>query len=78
MIGRIREAVRTTERSIGILRFERIRDRGVEPQRTQVETGHELADLTIVFTGSVEGWNRDDFEDLVERGSCDGERLRKY
>jgi DNA ligase (NAD+) len=51
--------------------IERLHDRGVEPERTQAETGDELADLTIVFTGSVESWTRDELEALVERHGGD-------
>ncbi|WP_222844890.1 BRCT domain-containing protein [Haloplanus rubicundus] len=43
----------------------------VEPERTQAETGDELTDVTIVFTGSVESWTRDELEALVERHGGD-------
>ncbi len=51
--------------------IERLRDHGVEPERMQAETGDELSDLTIVFTGSVENWTRDELEELVERHGGD-------
>lgn len=47
--------------------IERLRERGVEPRRTRAEATGELSDLTIVFTGRVEGWTRDDLEELIER-----------
>jgi len=43
----------------------------VEPERTQAEIGDELTDVTIVFTGSVESWTRDELEELVERHGGD-------
>ncbi|WP_435098959.1 NAD-dependent DNA ligase LigA [Halarchaeum sp. P4] len=49
--------------------IERLRDesRLGEPQTSEAATaGDELADLTVVFTGSVEGWTRDELRDLVE------------
>ena len=51
MAGQIRHFFEN-ERNHDVI--ERLRDRGVEPERTQAETGDELTDLTIVFTGSVE------------------------
>jgi len=45
---------------------ERLRERGVEPAPVETAGGDELADLTFVFTGSVEGFTRDDLEALVE------------
>lgn len=33
--------------------------------------GDELTDLTIVFTGSIENWTRDELEELVERHGGD-------
>ncbi|MFB6195908.1 MAG: NAD-dependent DNA ligase LigA [Haloplanus sp.] len=51
--------------------IERLRAHGVEPRPTQVETGAELSDLTVVFTGSVENWTRDELEALVERHGGD-------
>jgi DNA ligase (NAD+) len=51
--------------------IERLRGHGVEPERTQAETGDELTDVTIVFTGSVENWTRDELEELVERHGGD-------
>jgi DNA ligase (NAD+) len=52
----------------------RLRDRGVDPEPAEGEGDDDLADLTVVFTGSVEGWTRDDLRDLVERhgGSAPG------
>lgn len=52
----------------------RLRDHGVDPQSYDSEADEVLADLTVVFTGSVEGWTRDELEDLVERhgGSATG------
>ncbi|MFB6141918.1 MAG: NAD-dependent DNA ligase LigA [Halorientalis sp.] len=47
--------------------IERLRERGVEPQAAEGAAGEELSDLTVVFTGRVEGWTRDDLQDLVER-----------
>ena len=46
--------------------IERLRERGVSPQAATTAGGEELAGLTIVFTGSVEGWTRDELQTLVE------------
>jgi DNA ligase (NAD+) len=47
--------------------IERLRERGVEPAAAS-ETGDDaLDDVTVVFTGSVSDWTRDDLEALVER-----------
>ena len=47
--------------------IERLRARGVEP-RAMESTGDEALDgLTVVFTGNVEGWTRDELQSLVER-----------
>ncbi len=46
--------------------IERLRARGVDPQPMTETGGDELAGLTVVFTGSVEGWTRDDLQELVE------------
>jgi NAD-dependent DNA ligase len=66
--GRIREFL-GNERNREVI--ERLRDRGVEPRRTDAETGGELSGLTAVFTGRVEGWTREDLEALVERHGGD-------
>ena len=68
MAGQIRNFFEN-ERNRDVI--ERLRDRGVEPERTQAETGDELTDLTIVFTGSVQNWTRDELEELVERHGGD-------
>ncbi|GAD51330.1 DNA ligase [Halarchaeum acidiphilum MH1-52-1] len=50
--------------------IERLRDdsRLGEPEAPEaIEAGDELAGETYVFTGSVEGWTRDDVRELVER-----------
>jgi DNA ligase (NAD+) len=44
-----------------------LRDRGVEPQEAETETGDELDGLTFVFTGSLDGYTRGEAQDLVER-----------
>ncbi|MFB6093345.1 MAG: NAD-dependent DNA ligase LigA [Halanaeroarchaeum sp.] len=44
---------------------ERLRERGVEPEPV-ASTGDELDGLSVVFTGRVEGFTRDDLETLVE------------
>ena len=44
----------------------RLRDRGVEPESVEPDTGNELAGLTFVFTGSIEGYTREELETLVE------------
>ncbi|MFW6265197.1 MAG: NAD-dependent DNA ligase LigA [Halanaeroarchaeum sp.] len=53
---------------------ERLRERGVDPQPVETDAADELAGLTVVFTGSVEGYTRDDLERLVEShgGSATG------
>ncbi|MFB6113776.1 MAG: NAD-dependent DNA ligase LigA [Halodesulfurarchaeum sp.] len=45
----------------------RLRERGVDPEPVEGDGGEELSGLTVVFTGSVEGWTRDELQDLVER-----------
>jgi DNA ligase (NAD+) len=47
--------------------IERLRERGVEPRPASESGDQQLDDLTVVFTGHVEGWTRDDLRDLVER-----------
>lgn len=49
----------------------RLRDRGVEPQPMDVAGGDELEGFTVVFTGSVAGWTRDELQRLVERNGGD-------
>ncbi|AKH98615.1 NAD-dependent DNA ligase LigA [Halanaeroarchaeum sulfurireducens] len=44
----------------------RLRERGVEPESVESDTGNELAGLTFVFTGSIEGYTREELETLVE------------
>ncbi|MDY6770641.1 MAG: NAD-dependent DNA ligase LigA [Candidatus Nanohaloarchaea archaeon] len=44
-------------------------DAGVTPERR--ETGDELDGVTLVITGSIEGWTRDELEDLLERHGAD-------
>ncbi|MFB6269048.1 MAG: NAD-dependent DNA ligase LigA [Halobacterium sp.] len=53
--------------------IERLRDesRLGEPESPSEFRGDELGDLTVVFTGSVEGWTRDDLQDLVARHGGD-------
>ncbi|MFB6087461.1 MAG: NAD-dependent DNA ligase LigA [Haloarculaceae archaeon] len=51
--------------------IERLRERGVEPEPARETGGEELAGLTVVFTGSVEDWTRDDLQELVERHGGD-------
>jgi len=47
--------------------IEALRERGVEPEPFETAGGDELAGLTVVFTGSVEGYTRSDLQELVER-----------
>ncbi|GAA0649438.1 NAD-dependent DNA ligase LigA [Salarchaeum japonicum] len=61
--GEIREFFEN-ERNRDVI--ERLRDRGVTPHVESEETGSELDGLTVVFTGSVEDWTRDELEALVE------------
>ncbi|MFB6104943.1 MAG: NAD-dependent DNA ligase LigA [Halobacteriaceae archaeon] len=51
--------------------IDRLRDHGVTPEPAADTGGDELAGLTIVFTGRVEDWTRDDLEALVERHGGD-------
>jgi DNA ligase (NAD+) len=46
-------------------------DRLGEPESPASVGGDELDGLTFVFTGSVEGWTRDDLQDLVVRHGGD-------
>ena len=46
--------------------IERLRERGVDPEPMGETGGDELAGLTVVFTGSVDGWTRDELHELVE------------
>ena len=49
--------------------IERLRERGVEPEpvETDADDGGPLEGLTFVFTGALEGYTRDEAQDLVER-----------
>ncbi|MFB6206166.1 MAG: NAD-dependent DNA ligase LigA [Haloglomus sp.] len=42
-------------------------ERGVEPREAETETGDELDGLTFVFTGSLDGFTRNEAQELVER-----------
>jgi len=44
----------------------RLREHGVDPRTYETEGGDELDGLTVVFTGSVEGWTREELQNLVE------------
>jgi DNA ligase (NAD+) len=44
-----------------------LRERGVDPRPYEAETGEELAGLTFVFTGALDGYTRSDAQELVER-----------
>jgi len=46
--------------------IQRLREHGVDPEAEAVERGSELDGMTVVFTGSVEGWTRDELEEFVE------------
>ncbi|NIB98268.1 NAD-dependent DNA ligase LigA [Halobacterium sp. R2-5] len=59
------------ERNRRVIERLRDEDRLGEPQSPEDVGGDELADLTVVFTGSVEGWTRGDLQDLVERHGAD-------
>jgi DNA ligase (NAD+) len=50
---------------------EELRDRGIEPQTPDVESGDGLEGLTFVFTGSLKGVTREEAEGLVERHGAD-------
>ncbi|MFB6120140.1 MAG: NAD-dependent DNA ligase LigA [Halobacteriaceae archaeon] len=45
--------------------IEELLDAGVSPRRA--ERGEELAGLTVVFTGSIEGYTREELTELLER-----------
>jgi DNA ligase (NAD+) len=53
-----------SERNRAVVRS--LREHGVEPQDADATGGDELADLTFVFTGSVDDYTRGDLQDLVE------------
>ena len=44
-----------------------LRERGVDPRPYEAETGEELAGLTFVFTGALDGYTRGEAQELVER-----------
>ncbi|WP_136717661.1 NAD-dependent DNA ligase LigA [Halorientalis salina] len=46
--------------------IEGLGEHGVEPQPVETDGGDELADLTVVFTGSLDGYTRQEAQDLVE------------
>ena len=46
--------------------IEQLRERGVDPQPVEIDGGDELADLTFVFTGSLDEFTRSEAQDLVE------------
>jgi len=48
-----------------------LRERGVEPQAAETETGEELEGLTFVFTGSLDGYTRSEAQELVGRHGAD-------
>ncbi len=62
--GHIHDFFRSEENRAVI---ERLRDRGVEPQHSESRESDELEDLTVVFTGRVSDWTREELRDLVER-----------
>ena len=47
--------------------IERLRDHGVEPEPAQRHGEQQLTDVTVVFTGRIEDWTREDLRELVER-----------
>ena len=54
--------------------IERLRERGVCPQQASDTGSDELDGITVVFTGSVEGYTREELQELVEThgGSATG------
>ncbi|MCD2203157.1 NAD-dependent DNA ligase LigA [Halobacterium sp. KA-6] len=64
--GHVREFL-DNERNRRVIERLRDEDRLGEPESPSEVRGDELEDLTVVFTGSVEGWTRDDLQDLVVR-----------
>ncbi|GAA0264231.1 NAD-dependent DNA ligase LigA [Halobacterium noricense] len=68
--GHVREFL-DNERNRRVI--ERLRDEDClgEPESPSEARGDELEDLTIVFTGSIEGWTRGDLQDLVVRHGGD-------
>jgi len=64
--GHVREFL-DNERNRRVIERLRDEDRLGEPESPADAGGDELADLTVVFTGSVEGWTRGDLQDLVQR-----------
>ncbi len=46
--------------------IEELRNEGVEPQSAETSGGNELDGLTIVFTGSLDGYTRSEAQELVE------------
>jgi DNA ligase (NAD+) len=57
------------ERNQEVIR--RLRERGVDPQPMTSAGGDELEDVTVVFTGSIEGWTREELQQLIERHGGD-------
>jgi DNA ligase (NAD+) len=59
------------ERNRRVIERLRDEDRLGEPESPSTVRGDELEDLTVVFTGSVEGWTRDDLQNLLARHGGD-------
>ncbi|CQH62166.1 DNA ligase (NAD) [Halobacterium hubeiense] len=68
--GHVREFL-DNERNRRVIERLRDEDRLGEPEFPEETGGDELEGLTVVFTGSVEGWTRDDLQDLVVRHGGD-------
>lgn len=62
--GNIREFL-DSEENRGVIR--RLRARDVEPQPVPEHDDRALDDVTVVFTGRIEGWTRDELRKMVER-----------
>ncbi|MCG1004485.1 MULTISPECIES: NAD-dependent DNA ligase LigA [Halobacterium] len=64
--GHVREFL-DNDRNRRVVERLREENRLGEPQSPESASSDELADLTVVFTGSVDEWTRGDLQDLVER-----------
>ncbi len=66
---KVAESIESFFEGAGYELVEDLLDKGVSPE--QVERGMELKNLTLVFTGGLEGFTRDEVSELMERHGAD-------